>query len=333
MPAANLPTLRGTAQQVLYPFTRVVSCMTTVTTFQNSTEQRWVARPPLYQFILPMGSLSQADRASWLVYFSGRKGRFEVNLALTLGGTTYSDLTLMSDNLAFNQSKYDLFYDQQVSLRQAQAANFSSYTPPSVGSLYPPLSYGQVTPEYWPELPFSQSNDFLTSVGDNPFGPRFAYSWFGSGSPFPPGRLRTWRLSYPLLTDADIATLENFFLGKQGRYGTFYFPDPTPVALLLSGIGSGNATLAASDGFNYTTGAYLMVDDEIMLVTGGGGSTGASTLSITRAQLGTSAASHSNAAALSVVYPNVRFAADDLPLKYLTKNQNSTELQLVQIWT
>ena len=260
-----LPYLRNTSgglnAQCLYPFDRIVSCYTNVNPFQNASEQRSVARPPLYGFSLPMNSLLIADKSAWLAYFVTNKGRQHTDLQLTLGGTTYSNLTLMSDVLDVIQQT-NLIYNQRVALRQVAAANFSTYTPPSVGSSFPMLKFGFGSPtSSGVELPFSQASSFLTSVGDSPFGPRYVLSWYAAGLVgFPGTYLRSWNISYPLLDATDLATLETFFLGKQGRYAVFSFTDPQS----------------------------------------------------------------------GVVYPNVRFNNDELVIRYITVNQYSTEISLVE---
>lgn len=228
-----LPYLRGTSgglnAQVLYPFTRVTSCLTGIGSFQNANEQRWVERPPLFGFQLPMTSLLTADKAAWLTFFSssGVKGRAGQDLQLSLGSTTYSNLTLLSDALQVANRK-PLQYDQSISLRQVIPANFSTYTPPTVGSTYPYLQFGTGSATTAnSEMPFVQISTFLTSVGDSQYGPRYSYSWYDASlTNFPMGYLRIWKLSYPLLTDVDLGILETYFLGQQGRYGSFSFVDP-----------------------------------------------------------------------------------------------------------
>lgn len=220
--ATPLPYLRGTSgglnAQVLYPFTRTVSFFTRVTTNTNGSEQRWASRPPLYEFQLPMNQITGTDKASWLSTFSSEGGRFGQDLQLTLGATTYSNLTILHDDLSVENQSGNI-YNQNLNLRQVQNG---SWTPPTPGTSYPTLSFGTVA-----ERPFVQSSCFYTGVNDNPYGPRFAWKWYGGGlTNFPTTYLRKWQLSYPLLSTADITTLETFFIGQQGKLGSFSFTDP-----------------------------------------------------------------------------------------------------------
>ena len=47
-----------------------------------------------------------------------------------------------------------------------------------------------------------------------------------TGTVTPSTYLRSWKLEYPLLSDADAATLETAFTGWQGKYASFTFVDP-----------------------------------------------------------------------------------------------------------
>lgn len=243
--------------QVLYGFTRVVSCLTDVMSFQAATEQRWVSRNPLFNFAVPMASLSAADKAAWLAFFNTVKGRFTSDLSITLGATLYANLVLDSDALPV-VNRLPTFYDQQISLHQT--SNYP-WTIPSVGGSYPALLFGGGSAVKVAERPFTQVTQFFTDVSASPYGQQYAYEWYGASlTGFPTGPLHSWKLSYPLLTDADALTIETFFLGQQGRYGIFSFTDP------ISGT----------------------------------------------------------------TYTKVRFASDNLAFQYLTKNQQSTELTLME---
>ena len=220
--ANPLPTLRGSSTQALYPLTRTISFLTRIQKFANATEQRWPVRPPLARFQLSMSSLSAADKASWLSFFNTQKGRFNQDLALTLklngSDVLYSNLALDSDSLAVTNAR-PLEYDQQIVLRQVRN---SSWTPPTPGTNFPTLSSGVAC-----QLPVQQSSDFWSNVYDQGSGPRYVWGFYAEGlSGFPTGYLRSWRLSYPVLSDADLATLEAFFMTQQGCYSSFTFTDP-----------------------------------------------------------------------------------------------------------
>ena len=226
-----LPILRGTTgtfnAQVLYPFTRSVRFRTTVNIFMNGSEQRWPNTPPLYDFDLSMNALTATDKALWLAFFSnaGQIGRYGTVGSITIGATTYSNLTLMSDDLSVTNPTSQLF-NQSVSLRQV---NGYPWTPPTVGTVFPTFSFGAVA-----EQPFTQVSTYLTSVNESANGPRFSTPWYqNSLTNFPTGYLRSWKINFGLLSQTDITTLENFFVSVMGMASSFSFTDPltgTPLS-------------------------------------------------------------------------------------------------------
>ena len=230
--SSPLPILRNTTgtfnAQVLYPFTRTVRFRTTVNSFMSGAEQRWPNTPPLYDFVLPMTALESADKAAWLSFFSNaaQVGRFGTIGSITIGSTTYSNLTLLSDDLSVSNPSSRIF-NQQVELRQVNGYPWTPtsgypWSPPASGLTYPTFSFGGVA-----EQPFTQVTRYLTSVGDNPNGPRYTYQWYQNSLPnMPTGSLRSWKISYGLLSQADMDTLEGFFTTVMGMAYSFSFTDP-----------------------------------------------------------------------------------------------------------
>lgn len=212
-----LPSLRGTSKQGLYPYVRRVKFSTTVNTFVNATEQRQPNQPQLYEFDLPMSSLLPADKASWLTFFEGVEGRFEQNLQVTLNGVTYNNLTLLMDDLTVTNNAAQLF---EQTIRMRMVSNSPSVVSPV--STFPTFSFGATC-----QQPFIQSTNYQTGVNDNEYGERFAFAyWDASLSGFPSTFLRRWKINYPLMTDADMALLETFFIGHYGMWISFSFTDP-----------------------------------------------------------------------------------------------------------
>src|SRR5579859_5534534 len=135
-----LPGLRGTSIQALQGFTKSVCFKTTVNTFMGGQEQRHPNTPPLYRLQMPFNSLNETDRAAYISLFAATKGRFAQNITLTLGGTTYSNLALEQDTIAFVTPSARL-YNTQIALRQVQNG---TWTPPTPLTSFPNLSAGVV---------------------------------------------------------------------------------------------------------------------------------------------------------------------------------------------
>jgi len=69
------------------------------------------------------------------------------------------------------------------------------------------------------QRPYTRTLRFLTQKTDMESGLRYAL-------PLMATPLRAWDIEYSALTDAEMATLTNFFLARGGRFDTFTFVDP-----------------------------------------------------------------------------------------------------------
>jgi len=224
-----------------------------VTTFVNGSEQRQATQPPIIDLVLPMKSLLNADQSAYNSFFMGQVGRFGQNITATINGVTYNDLTLLSDKLWLTRNMAAL-YDLDVRLRQT--AN-SGWTPPSAGTVFPVLSFGSSF-----EYPVATTVGLMTGVSDNDHGERFAYEYFGAGIPgFPSSSsgLPRYNLTYPLLSDADITTLYNFFMSQQGRYASFSFTDPSGSTLTHTRFDQDTITIKAITVNQWSTSISLRV--------------------------------------------------------------------------
>lgn len=215
---ATLPLVKGTAQ-VLYPFTRRVRFQTGIYVSANGSEQRCPGRGvPLFEFVLNYSNLSLSDRNAINTFFTGRPGAFDTTWQMTVLGVTYQHLKFTDDVIRWKESSPNL-YSSTINVRQVQNPGYSI---PSVGSSFPSLASGAFT-----QLPYGPEWRDLTSVNDQPSGFAYGYQWYGAGlSGFPSSALRRWGLSNPSLSDADVATIENYFVGNLGAYGAFSVTDP-----------------------------------------------------------------------------------------------------------
>jgi len=79
---------------------------------------------------------------------------------------------------------------------------------------FPTLAGGERT-----HRPWSYKREFLTTRNDMPTGKRYAY--YHRATP-----LMRWTIGGESISDADVATLRNFFEARGGSYETFEFVDP-----------------------------------------------------------------------------------------------------------
>lgn len=214
---STIPSVRGGAS-ALTPLVRRVEFNTDVAMFQNGREQRFATRRPLNRLSLPYPEVSSTDVTSLESFINSAKGAYDVAGSLTVGSDTWADLALEGDGITVTEADAKL-YSTSLKLRQVKRA---SYTPPSPGSSYPTFSAGVVA-----QRPYVRIRRFFTQANDMESGLRYSWAWFGGGlSTFPTGALMSWELTYPVMTDADVATLENFFAGQWGRLLHFSFTDP-----------------------------------------------------------------------------------------------------------
>jgi len=212
----TLPTVRG-GVQALTPVTRRVEFLTDVAIALNATEQRFKRRPPLTRFILPYTKVNATETAAFKTFFESRLGSFATTWSFTLGATTYDALTFEDDTFtAREDAATPTLYS--FTLKARQTAN-PGQTAGAAGAAFPALACGARA-----MLPYVQTRRFATLLNDNPIGPRYTWAWFIGGS-FPSQALRGWELSYPVLSDADLATRETHFRDNWGRWGGFSFTD------------------------------------------------------------------------------------------------------------
>jgi len=197
--------------------------MTDIAQMGDFSEQRMKMRGPLFNFELKYRRLPFTDVQSIQTWQATIKGMFDKTVSITLESTTWSNLTLMEDVHVFREDSPGL-YSVEFILRQTQNR---SYPVPSVGSSFPTLPIGIVT-----QLPWGSGIKYSTSYNDNPTGQRYPLAWLGGGfSGLPSVGLRSWQLNFPVISEAELAILENYFVGQSGMWGSFSFTDPNTATV------------------------------------------------------------------------------------------------------
>jgi hypothetical protein len=215
-----LPIIRGDSQ-ALYPFTRVISFDTIVRVFQNGTQQRSVGRFGLNRFELNYTKLSQTQKNTIKAAITSAKGAFDSTLTLTLGGTTYTNLSIDSDEWAATEATTTQ-YSAPLKVSQSLSQNLS---PGTLGTAFPSLANGTMC-----QLPYTQKKRFQTQTSRMAAGPKYSYAEFAGGlTGFPSDGLMAWELGNEHLTDADLATVTAHFIANYGRFGEFSFTDEDSV--------------------------------------------------------------------------------------------------------
>lgn len=212
---ATLPTVRGGAV-ALYPIVRTNQLPVQVQKMLNGTEQRFKRSAPLQSFELAYTGLPVADRDALKAFYASTKGAFDSTWSFTLDNT-YTTCTFLDDAFSSTE-RQPTFYDVTLRFRQIVKGG----TVAGVGSSFPLTSTGATA-----QRPFTQIVQYRTVKNDIAAGMRYSYSFYGSGLVgFPARGLMRWKLEFPSIADADMATLEAFFVAMNGRWQTFSFTDP-----------------------------------------------------------------------------------------------------------
>lgn len=212
----SLPIIRGTST-ALYPFTQTYICNTGKSDAQSGATARWVKSPPIVRFEMPFNPLTQADKNTLKVDFGSYKGQFTTNLQLTALGTTWTNLSLDSDEFAAVE-QVTTQYGVRWVVTQAIPQNLSAG---SSGGGFPLLTNGTMG-----QLPYTQKKRWQTIVSKVQAGPKYALAEFAGGwANFPTDGVMGWELDERMLTDADVNTRVAHFLANWGSAKPFTFID------------------------------------------------------------------------------------------------------------
>lgn len=201
-----------------YPFTQTIGFRTVVGRFQNGREQRAIAQPGgLVSFEIAYDQLTLAQKDALRAAFTAAGGQFSTTVTLTLGATTYTDLSYDSDQFAANEAKPTI-YHAPLKLSQTVTQSLSPTTP---GLAFPLLGSGAMS-----ILPYTQKKTFQTVASKLDTGPKWTTPEFGGGyANYPTDGLFGWDLDERMLNDADRDTRIAHFIANWGRAYSFPFTD------------------------------------------------------------------------------------------------------------
>jgi len=134
-------------------------------------------------------------------------------------GYHVSNLTFDDDNFAVSESSPQV-YDLSLKCHQTKNPGCTAGSP---GGTFPVLSAGVRA-----QHPFTQTQRFQNLQSENKIcGVQYSYAFVGGGlSGFATDAIPGWVISYPVLTDADLRTLENFVRCQYGAWSSFTFIEP-----------------------------------------------------------------------------------------------------------
>jgi len=212
----TLPTVHGTGA-ALYPIPRSNTIACGVQKFLTGAEQRFKRAASLASFQLKYTGLFAGDRDRLKNFYATTKGAFDSTWSFSLTNT-FGACTFLDDAFQSVEGARPNLYDVTLNFRQTIKGGAVA----GAGTNFPVLSTGATS-----QRPYTQVVRYRTVKNDNPTGRRYAFAFYNSGlTGFPVRGLMSWKLEYPAITDADMATLEAFFVAMNGRWQTFSFTDP-----------------------------------------------------------------------------------------------------------
>jgi hypothetical protein len=207
---ASFPAL-ATGYVGKYPLTRARTYRTGVVRFLDDTEQRFVDRARLEEFLLVFRDLGRPDMLAIRTFWNSMRGRYDVSWDITLKGVTYPNLTFDQDSFEPVENSHHR-YTFQFKVRQVKKM---ASDPAMPGSLtFPTITGGVIA-----QRPYTHGLHFWTIANDLPTGQRHTY--YRRANP-----IRLLDITYAAIPDTDAQTLEDFFRDCRGRYRHFDMTDP-----------------------------------------------------------------------------------------------------------
>jgi hypothetical protein len=197
--------------------------LTRVNQFVDFSEQRWVVRQPLAEFVFKYRDVSRADVATLKEFFEAQLGAYDT-FTVEFDGIEYKDMVFDQDNFSPVEDREPNRFSLEFKLKQTRP-NGWFVAPIDKAALVPtyPFATNDGSPSSFrmvvTQKPWTGGETYYTNKVDLESGTRYSYSWIQTP-------LRRWELNYPTIGEDEAATLENFFHAMHGRMYHFKFHDP-----------------------------------------------------------------------------------------------------------
>ncbi len=205
------PTIED-GQVTRYPVQNKSSWVARVNQFADFSEQRWVTRQPLAEFVFRYRDVSRADVETLRNFFRAQKGAYD-DFTLVFDGYEYQNMVFDQDVFEPVEESMPNRFSLELKLKQTRPNGWFWIPSPS-DDTYPHINLGVLT-----QRPWTNGETFHTNKIDMETGRRYSYAWIQEP-------IKQWALNYPVITHDEAATLLKFFHKMHGRYGTFKFDDP-----------------------------------------------------------------------------------------------------------
>jgi hypothetical protein len=115
---ANFPTL-SSGTTVIGPLNATVSMPVEILKFESGAEQRFRSAKKLVSFRLDYSGISKADMVLLRDFYNTAKGSFDTTWSIAIDGTTYSNMTFVSEKFSARESTRGR-YDVMLEARQVK---------------------------------------------------------------------------------------------------------------------------------------------------------------------------------------------------------------------
>jgi hypothetical protein len=129
------------------------------------------------------------------------------------GGAILQTYTIASPTGSYRYFRFNVTANNGGAVTEIDALYLYSAASTLVGPSFPSINGGVLV-----QIPFSTAPSFKTFRNDLDSGKRISWAAW-------PVPLNKWALSYPAITDAEVQTLVNFYLGQGGAVNQFSFID------------------------------------------------------------------------------------------------------------
>lgn len=226
LPAISTGSL-GISAPAMYPMQRSVTFDTKICVFMDGSQQRWMNRGMLENWQLNYSQVSDLDRQNLDAFFQSTLGSAQT-WTFARGGPeniSLANCQFVDDSMQWTKQSVSNIGSWNGTLKFRQVANTSGIGPSMYPGPFPTL--GTVNGfGYQTGYPFIRTQNFFSIRAELDTGGTIVRPLIGSGlTGYPSRQLYRWTLSFTVLSDADLFTLQSHFFNAAGRYTNFAFTD------------------------------------------------------------------------------------------------------------
>lgn len=206
--------LGSSSVSLTYPVSIRYICKTGFSVSANGTCQAFARSRAMAEFNMTLTEIPAADMTAINNHFASAKGKFDSTWTLDHDGFTYTGMRYEQDQISWEE-RGDFWSTKLKAL--GFCPTFSG-----IPGTFPSLDSGAVT-----QRPWGHGDRFETLSVDMPAGQRYTTALRGGGlTGFSATPIRGWDLVFQTASEAEAQKFLKWFVGQNGKRGTFSFTDP-----------------------------------------------------------------------------------------------------------